>query len=551
MKFRQGMKISHKLIISIIIVSVALAGIPAIISIVAIRTLGADSLREKGASLAVITGETVKASVQYNVKENTEKALEQLLAGDADVSLAAVVIQSAAGDYAVTAQKTAKGAEDLNLAQFLAELKARPPVNNGIVAHLGGAKLQYMAAKIDLVANDAAKNGYLLLAMNDARISRIISTSSQLMAGLGVIMLVLGTVAALGISRAITKPLGGDPREVIDIVHRVAGGDLSEHDTAGGAAGLLDDESLLGAIKIMVGNLRKMFSEISDGVRTLSASATELAAISRQMTASAEHSSARAHSVATAAEEMSASLTSVAGSMDHATSNVSSVAGATEEMTSTINEVARSSDKARAITGQAVEQATRINRQVMELGRAAREIGKVTETIAAISAQTNLLALNATIEAARAGVAGKGFTVVAGEIKELAQQTAAATEGIREKIENIQASTQETVGDIEKISGIIQDVSEMISSTVEAIGQQSAVTRAIATNITQASHGIHEVNDNVAQTSRVSETIAHEITEANRSAETIVASSAQVLSSSEELARLAEQLKAMAGRFRL
>ncbi len=360
----------------------------------------------------------------------------------------------------------------------------------------------------------------------------------------GLVALALSILLGITTTLSITRPVDLG----VAFVNRMAEGDLSQ---------TLDIQQkdelgiLAKAINAMAWNLRQMFGELTDGVQTLSSSATELSAISQQMTTSAEHSSARAHSVATAAEEMSASMASVAGAMDHATSNISTVAAATEEMTSTISDVARSSDKARAITGQAVTQAMDITRQVVELGRAAREIGKVTETIAAISAQTNLLALNATIEAARAGAAGKGFTVVASEIKELAQQTATATEGIREKIENIQASTKGTVEDIERISGVIQEVSEMISATAVAIEEQTVVTRDIATNIAQAAYGIHEVNDNVAQTSRVSESIAHEITEANQSAGEIATSSAQVMMSSGELARLAEQLGVTARRFKI
>jgi methyl-accepting chemotaxis protein len=366
----------------------------------------------------------------------------------------------------------------------------------------------------------------------------------KIIIGMGACALLFGTVSAITITKGITGPV----HQGVAFVNRMAEGDLTQ---------ILDirqkDEigALAAALNRMGSNLRTMFSEMSDGVQTLSTSATNLAAISRRMTSSTEHSSERTSSVAVAVEEMSASMASVEGAMDHAATNVSSVATATEEMTFTIGEVTRSSDNARTIASQAVTQASEITRQVVELGKSAREIGKVTETIAAISAQTNLLALNATIEAARAGSAGKGFTVVAGEIKELAQQTAAATEGIREKIENIQASTRETVEEIERISGVIQEVSEMINGTASAIDQQSLATREIAANIAQAASGINDVNNSVAQTSRVSESIANDITEVTHSAEEISSSSAQVLMNSEELARLAEQLKAMAGRFRV
>ncbi len=382
---------------------------------------------------------------------------------------------------------------------------------------------------------------------NDLTFNRVRGNIALINSVIGLVGLVTMILLSRIIYSGLLKDLGGEPGYVREIAQAVSRGDLTPQVE-------LEERfrgSVLWEMKEMVANLRTMFRDMTEGVHALSSSATELTTISRQMTSSAEHSSIRAHSVATAAEEMSASMASVSQAMDHATSNVSTVAAATEEMTSTIGEVARNSDKARTITAQAVVQATEITRQVVELGKAAREIGKVTETITAISAQTNLLALNATIEAARAGAAGKGFTVVASEIKELAQQTAAATEGIRDKIENIQVSTRETVEDIGRISAVIQEVSEMINSTAVAIEQQSVVTREIATNIAQAAYGINEVNDNVSQTSQVSEAIAHDVTEVNHTAGEISSSSSQVLMSSEELSRLAEQLKAMAGKFRL
>ncbi len=138
------------------------------------------------------------------------------------------------------------------------------------------------------------------------------------------------------------------------------------------------------------------------------------------MSEGSQQASGQAHAVAAAAEQMTANVISVAAGMEQTTTNLASVASATEQMTATIGEIAGNSEKARRITEEATRQAARISEQMNQLGAAAQQIGKVTETITEISSQTNLLALNATIEAARAGSAGKGFAVVANEIKELA-----------------------------------------------------------------------------------------------------------------------------------
>ncbi len=344
--------------------------------------------------------------------------------------------------------------------------------------------------------------------------------------------------------RIVTKPLN----DAVLMANCIAAGDLTVT-----IATTSEDEigRLMTAMKNMVENLRTMFTELSGGVQTISSSATELSAVSRHLTSSADTSASRTQGVAAAAEEMSANMMSVSVAMEEATANVNTVASATEEMTVTIADVAKNSDLARTITGQAVLQADKVTQQITALGRAAREINKVTETITAISAQTNLLALNATIEAARAGAAGKGFTVVATEIKELAQQTAAATEGIRDKIDNIQSSTAETVEEIEKISRVIQEVNGIISTTAVAIEQQASVMQEIATNIAQAAHGMQEVNQNVAQTSGVADTIASDIAGTNSSVQEISKGSVQVLESAEDLAKLAEQLKEMSERFKI
>ena len=309
---------------------------------------------------------------------------------------------------------------------------------------------------------------------------------------------------------------------------------------------------IIGAMEVITDQtaLVQVITETTQMVDTLAVSSTELSTISEMMTTSSGEASSKAHSVASAAEEMSVNTASVAAGMEQATTNLNTVATATEQMTSTISEIAGNSEKARSITGQATRQADKVTTMMQELGLAAQEIGKVTETITSISAQTNLLALNATIEAARAGAAGKGFAVVANEIKELAQQTATATEDIRAKISSIQSSTSGTIDDIEKIAQVIRDVSDIVSMIAGAIEEQSVMTKDIAGNIAQASLGVQDANERVAQTAMVSQSIAQEIASVNMVASDMSSSSAQVQMSAEELSRLAEQIKAMMDKFK-
>ena len=187
---------------------------------------------------------------------------------------------------------------------------------------------------------------------------------------------------------------------------------------------------------------------------------------------------------------------------------------------------------------------------MQQLGKAAKEIGKVTQTITDISSQTNLLALNATIEAARAGAAGKGFTVVANEIKELARQTAAATEDIKLKIAGVQDSADHVIGDIHKVADVIKDVGDIVASIAASIEEQASVTREVAENIAQASLGVRDANERVAQTASVSASIARDMAGINSSMGIIGEGGERVRTSTDELGSLAEQLESTVGKFK-
>jgi methyl-accepting chemotaxis protein len=186
-----------------------------------------------------------------------------------------------------------------------------------------------------------------------------------------------------------------------------------------------------------------------------------------------------------------------------------------------------------------------------QLGLAAQQIGKVTETITTISEQTNLLALNATIEAARAGEAGRGFAVVASEIKELARQTSAATKDIRGRIDAIQYSTTAAIDDIDRIAGVIKTVNEIVPQMAAAIEEQSVVTRDVAHNIAHATTGVADSNEQIMQTALVSAAIAGDIAAISETVTDIQTESDQVQQSAMGLLTLAEQLKAMVADFQM
>ena len=319
-------------------------------------------------------------------------------------------------------------------------------------------------------------------------------------------------------------------------------------------AQVLDRKDELGeagrALQATVRGLREAFQDVAQGTRAIAAAATGLSALSEEIGAGTAETSQRANTVVAAVEELSVSTYSVASGMDQANSNLANIADATDQMTSTIGEIASNSARARTVTDQAARMAGGIAQVMQALGESAQDIGNVTEAITRISSQTNLLALNATIEAARAGSAGKGFAVVANEIKELAQQTARATEDIKQKTAAIQASTRGALEDMGGITGVIRDVSDMVSSSAAAIEEQSMVARDVASNISDASRGVQDANDRVAQTSTVTNSIAQDISGVDIAARQIDAGAARIRESARELSDLSERLATLTARFR-
>jgi methyl-accepting chemotaxis protein len=320
------------------------------------------------------------------------------------------------------------------------------------------------------------------------------------------------------------RELAADQRRRADallaIVDAAAAGDLSrdvpvEGDDAIGKLG--------GGLKRLLTDFRGHVGLIAESARSLGASAEELSKNSASMTRCAEDASTQTVVVTEATHRVNA--------------NVETVASSTEEMNASIKEIARSAAEAAKTAKSAVELAAETNAVVVKLGESSQEIGAVIKTINSIAEQTNLLALNATIEAARAGDAGKGFAVVANEVKELAKETAKATEDIAQRIEAIQADTHGAVDAIGRISSVVGRISDIQTGIAGAVEEQTAVTGEMGRS---AGDAVKVLGDSVKSVSAMAE--------AQRDA---ARGAAEAQTSSRELARIAGELHRLVGKFKL
>jgi len=352
----------------------------------------------------------------------------------------------------------------------------------------------------------------------------------------GIGALVLGLICALWISNSVVGPL----RLTVSTLKKIAEGDLTQR-----LAVKSRDEigQMARALNQTLDKMKSAVQAIKSGAENVASSSGDLSSTSGQMSGNSRQASEKAHSVAAAAEQLTANTISVAHGMDDATANLTRIASSTEQMTETVKEISCNADKARGVTEEAARQATLISEQMVKLGQSTSEIGKITETIKNISSQTNLLALNASIEAARAGSAGKGFGVVASEVKELAKQTAASAEDIRGRISGVQSSTAESIAEIEKVSKVIHDVSAIVTSIAAAIEEQAAVTKDIADNIAEASAGVGNANVGVSEASLATQEIAKSTVGVDHATSEIADSIEKVESSAAALSRVAEQLQ--------
>lgn len=341
----------------------------------------------------------------------------------------------------------------------------------------------------------------------------------------------------------IAKPLGRS----IDSLNRLSQGDLTieitgkeRRDEIGDIAGALQvfkdtataaeemraqqaaEQKAKEERQVVIDGLIRTFDDtMTSELTTLTSASTELQATAQSMSSTAEETSRQATAVAAASEQASA--------------NVQTVAAAADELAASVAEISRQVEQSTQVASQAVADAERTDAAVRLLAETAQRIGAVVGLINDIASQTNLLALNATIEAARAGEAGKGFAVVASEVKNLATQTAKATEDISAQIGGMQTSTEEAVSAIKGITTIIGQINEIATTIASAVQEQGAATQEIARNVQQAAQGTQDVSSNIGGVTQAAGETG--------------AASTQVLGTASTLSRQSETLRSSVNEF--
>jgi methyl-accepting chemotaxis protein len=401
-------------------------------------------------------------------------------------------------------------------------------VSNVVQFHRAGKQKEAIAAQseagFNAVRNELADALANLIARQSqhraeayAQQAAVQSRASGLMLALAIVAVVAGVLVAVPPLRSTADSVS----HMISAIEEIAANNLAVEDVAVTSQ---DEIGKAGAaLNQMKTNLRELIQSIVGASDQVAGASKELSSTSRQIMANSEETSAQAQVVSSASEQVNG--------------NLQTVATGSEQMSASIREIAKSAQQSAKVATGAVRVAEETSQIVGKLGDSSTEIGQVIKVITAIAQQTNLLALNATIEAARAGDAGKGFAVVANEVKELAKQTAKATEDISRKIEAIQGNAKSAVSAISQISEVIKQVNDISNTIATAVEEQNATTNEIARNVSEAARGSSEITKSISGVAGVAQNTAQGANDAAKAADA--------------LAEMSSKLRGLVSQFRL
>ena len=543
--FRKKLGLTAKLTIPFIVTLVTTLCAVAALSIHSAHQALLESMQKRAQILATTMATNVAEPLSMGEVDRVQKLLESVRQTDGDVVYAIALNGDGA---AVASTEPSLRNETLKRDDFE---KTIAGTKEFIQLSVPGKSSLFEVAQP--ILSQGTRSGVLRIAYSTQNMEHKMFQDALLIALTGLVALIVGIIVYVISSQYVVRPLvkligvasqlskgvvdqefaytGTDElgslaqcfREVIDYNRTVAAAceSLGRGDLTVTIPARSEKDTIAHNFTHAVSAIRDTVREMSEGSSSLATASEELSATSAEMSSTAEETAAQAGAVSSAAEEIS--------------TNVQTVVSGAEQMTTSIREISANAHNAAKVAGNGVKIATAASQKVGKLSESSQEIGQVIKVITSIAEQTHLLALNATIEAARAGEAGKGFAVVANEVKELAKETAKATEDISRKIEAIQADTKGAIEGITEISQIIAQISDIQNTIATAVEEQTATTNEISRNVNDVASGNQEIARNITGVATAAKSTTEGAEYTNKAAG--------------ELARLASTLQALVRQF--